>query len=82
MSHPNLLSYNHEKRQKHFKLGDLKMLSRITEAAKELDCSKELIRKMIKSGKWPSYRIGEKAIRVDVEEIKELGRLMAKANKE
>ncbi len=57
------------------------MLRRISEAARELDCSKDLIRKMIKSGKWPSYQVGSKAVRVDIEEIRNLSRLIAEAEK-
>jgi excisionase family DNA binding protein len=57
------------------------MLMRITEAAKELGVSGAHIRRMIRTGKWPVYSMGPKATRVDVEEIKALGRLIAEAKK-
>jgi hypothetical protein len=30
---------------------------------------------MVKSGRWPAYRFGPKSLRIDVDEIKRLGRL-------
>jgi excisionase family DNA binding protein len=55
------------------------MLVSITVAAKELGVSTEHIRRMIRAGKWPVYSLGPKATRIDPEEIKALGRLIAKA---
>ena len=58
------------------------MLARISAAATELGCSTDHIRRMIKNGRWPWYRLGLKAIRVDPEEIKALGRVIAQAEKD
>ncbi len=55
------------------------MLISLSAASKELGVSTEHIRRMIKAGKWPTYRLGPKAIRIDVEEIRRLGRLAAQA---
>lgn len=55
------------------------MLMSVTAAAKELGVSTEHIRRMIRAGKWPVYRMGPKATRIDVEEIRTMGRLMAQA---
>ena len=57
------------------------MLMSVTAAAKELGVSTMHIRRMIRLGKWPIYRMGPKATRIDVEEIKTLGRLTAEAEK-
>ena len=51
------------------------MLTKVTEAAKELSVSVEHIRKMIRAGRWPSYKLGPKSTRVDVEEIRALGKV-------
>ena len=51
------------------------MLVGITQAAHELGVSTEHIRRMVRAGKWPVYRLGRKATRLDVDEIKRLGRL-------
>ncbi len=56
------------------------MLMSVAAAARELGCSTEHVRRMIRKGKWPVYSLGPKATRIDVEEIKALGRLIAKAN--
>jgi excisionase family DNA binding protein len=58
------------------------VLATINLAAKELKCSSDHIRRMIKLGHWPFYRLGIRAIRVDPEEIKSLGRLIAEGEKE
>jgi len=58
------------------------MLVRIVDAAKELGVSTEHIRRMIRAGKWPIYRMGPKATRIDVEEIRTLARLSGMAEKE
>jgi excisionase family DNA binding protein len=57
------------------------MLMSITEASRELGVSALHIRRMIKAGKWPVYRLGSKATRLDVDEIRTLGRLTAQAEK-
>jgi excisionase family DNA binding protein len=53
------------------------MLVTISEAARQLGVSPNHIRSMIRRGRWPFYRLGPKAMRVDVEEIKSLGKLIA-----
>lgn len=58
------------------------MLVSVTQGAKELGLSPEYLRRMLKAGKWPAYRLGSKAMRVDVDEIKKLGRLIAEARQE
>lgn len=55
------------------------MLMSITAAAKELGVCTEHIRRMIRKGRWPAYNLGEKATRIDPEEIKSLGRLVNQA---
>jgi excisionase family DNA binding protein len=56
-------------------------LMSLTAASKELGVSTEHIRRMIKAGKWPVYHLGPKATRIDVDEIKKLGRLFADSKK-
>ena len=46
------------------------MLVKISEAAKELDVCSEHVRRMIRAGLWPAYKLGSKTIRVDLDEIK------------
>lgn len=58
------------------------MLKTISAAARELGVSGEHIRRMVKRGRWPFYRLGPKAMRVDPDEIKNLGRLVAEGEKE
>ena len=58
------------------------MLVKISEAAKLLGVSSEHIRRMIRAGRWPYYKLGKKGTRVDVEEIKALGRLIADGEQE
>lgn len=55
------------------------MLKRISEAARELGCSCEHLRRQIRLGRWPSYLIGTRQVRVDVDEIKNLLRLTVRA---
>lgn len=57
------------------------MLISVSAASKELGVSTEHIRRMIRSGKWPVYQLGPKATRLDVEEIKALGKLISEAEK-
>jgi excisionase family DNA binding protein len=57
------------------------MLLTITAAAKELGCSTEHARNMIRSGRWPAYKIGPRATRIDPEEIKALGKLTMQAER-
>lgn len=51
------------------------MLLTITKAAKELGLCTAHIRRKIRRGEWPAYRFGSKATRIDVAEIRALGRL-------
>jgi len=52
-------------------------LCNIKKAAEQLEVSERHIRRMIAEGCWPYYRLGRQMIRVDVAEIKSLGRLVA-----
>ncbi len=58
------------------------MLVSVTTAAKELGVSIMHIRRMIKAGKWPTYQLGPKATRLDIDEIKALCKLTAQVRKE
>lgn len=58
------------------------MLVSVSQAAKDLGVSVEHIRRMIRAGRWPYYKLGKKGTRVDVEEIKALGRLIAEGEQE
>lgn len=42
----------------------------IRECAKEFRLSERHIRRMIENGRWPFYRLGSRAVRLDLEEIK------------
>ena len=53
------------------------MLVSIQEAAKELKVSDRHVRRMIAEGKYPFYRIGDRAVRLDLEEIKSASRTLA-----
>ena len=55
------------------------MLLRVSEAAKVLGVSLETMRRKIRAGEWPFYQLGPKTTRIDPEEIKALGRLVADA---
>ena len=57
------------------------MLTKIREASRLLGVSPEHIHRQIKAGEWPHYRLGPKAIRIDVDEIRALGRLATQAEK-
>jgi excisionase family DNA binding protein len=50
------------------------MLVTIPEVAKELKVSDRHVRRMIAEGKFPFYRIGDRAVRLDLEEIKSTSR--------
>jgi len=58
------------------------MLSTVSQGARELGVSTEHARRMIRAGRWPYYTLGKKATRIDVEEIKALGRLIAEGELE
>ncbi len=53
------------------------MLVSVTTAARELGLSNEHLRRLINSGKVPFYKLGPRATRVDVAEIKNLRKLTA-----
>ena len=53
------------------------MLVTVTQGARQLGVSVEHIRRQIRAGRWPFYKLGPKGTRIDVEEIKLLGRLIA-----
>lgn len=57
------------------------MLVTISAAARELGVSPEHVRRKIRNGEWPSYRFGIRATRIDVEEIKHLGHLIAESKR-
>ncbi len=52
------------------------MLQSIHETSKALKLSERHIRRMISEGRWPFYRLGRRAIRIDLEEIMALGRVV------
>lgn len=54
----------------------------VAQAARELGVSAEHIRRQFRAGRWPYYSLGKKGTRVDVEEIKALGRLIAEGEQE
>ncbi len=56
------------------------MLVRLAEGCRELGVSTEHGRRMIRNKKWPCYQLGTKALRIDIEEIRELARLTAQAS--
>jgi excisionase family DNA binding protein len=53
------------------------MLVTILEVAKELKVSDRHVRRMIAEGKYPFYRIGNRAVRLDLEEIKSASKVLA-----
>ena len=57
-------------------------LKSVTEAAEELGLCKAQVRKKINAGEWPYFKLGKKATRLDVDEIKSLGRVLAKGELE
>jgi len=58
------------------------MLTTITNAAKELGISVVHIRRQIRRGSWPFYRLGPKALRIDANEIRSLSRIAETEKKE
>jgi len=58
------------------------MLTDVTTAAKKLSCSQSHIRRMIKRGAWPVYKLGLATIRVDPEEIRALTRVRGNAEEQ
>jgi len=58
------------------------MLVNLSQGSRELGVSIEHARRQVRAGKWPSYKLGKKATRIDVEEIRVLSRLSAQANRD
>jgi excisionase family DNA binding protein len=56
-------------------------LMTIASASRELGISSAHLRRMLKSGKIPGYCLGPKATRIDVDEVKKLGRLVFESKK-
>ena len=53
------------------------MLLNISQAARELGVSIETVRRNIRAKRWPFYKLGPKTTRIDPEEIRALGKLIA-----
>lgn len=53
------------------------MLLNVSQAAKELGVCAETVRRNIRAGRWPFYLLGPKTTRIDPDEIRALGRLIA-----
>jgi len=58
------------------------MLLNVIQAARALGVSVESVRRRIKSGEWPSYKLGPKSTRVDPAEIRRLGRMVSEIERE
>lgn len=58
------------------------MLCSILDTARALKLSERHCRRMISEKRWPFYRLGKRIIRLDLQEIKNLGRVVAKTEKE
>ena len=58
------------------------MLITISAASRELGVSQEHIRRMVRAGRWPAYRLGPKATRIDPDEIRALGKLIFEGERE
>ena len=58
------------------------MLVNISTASRELGVSQEHIWRMIRAKRWPAYRLGPKATRLDVTEIRALGKLIYEGERE
>lgn len=58
------------------------ILLNITQAAKELGVSAETVRRNIRAKKWPFYKLGPKSTRIDPQEIRALGKLIAEGRPE
>ncbi len=58
------------------------MLVNLSQGSRELGVSIELARRQVRAGKWPSYKLGIKATRIDVEEIRLLSRLASQAKRD
>ena len=58
------------------------MLVNIAAGARELGVCSEHVRRQIRKGKWPAYKVGEKGLRIDVDEIRTLLRLAQLAKRD
>jgi excisionase family DNA binding protein len=58
------------------------MLLNVTQAARELGVSAETIQRNIRAKRWPFYQLGPKTTRVDPNEIRALGKLIAERKPE
>ena len=58
-----------------FVLLEVSMLVTLREAAAELKISLNHAKNLVKAGQWPIYKISERIIRVDPEEIKQIARI-------
>lgn len=54
----------------------------IPQAAEILNLSPATIRSRIKNGEWPHYPFGKRSIRLDLAEITDMARLVAKGKSE
>ena len=54
------------------------MLITVEQAAQELQCSEEHLRRLIRARQIPIYQFSPKLTRVDIEELKALGRVNPK----
>ena len=50
------------------------MLTKLKTAADELQISLRHAKNLVKAGRWPIYRISQRVVRVNLEEIKALSR--------
>ena len=57
-------------------------LQSISQGSKELGCSTEHARRQIRAGRWPAYKLGPKALRIDPEEIRALGKMIHESERE
>ncbi|MBI4528143.1 MAG: helix-turn-helix domain-containing protein [Deltaproteobacteria bacterium] len=58
------------------------MLVSVSQAARELNLSIDHLRRWIRAGKIPIYKLGPRSTRVDLDELKSLGRLRAEAEQD
>ncbi len=54
------------------------MFTKLSDAAKELSVSERFIRQLIAENKIPYYRLSERTLRVDLDELRSYMRLLAK----
>ncbi len=54
----------------------------LSQGARELGCSVEHARRQVRAGRWPAYKLGPKALRIDPEEIRALGKRIHEGERE